>query len=95
MTNASANGQGLAIDNLSFSFTQGQVSPPLMTIQWANGSVVISWPATTAGFTLGQSSSLTPPAAWTTVSEPVVVIGSENTVTVPTGGQVQFFRLAQ
>jgi hypothetical protein len=59
-------------------------------------NVVISWPASApCDYVLEKTAELaaTPPSSWEEVMEPVVVMGSENTVTVPIDDDKQFFRL--
>ncbi len=96
MTNSAANGQGLAIDDFSFSASTGaEASPPVLSVQRVAGGVVLSWPLSATGFTLQQSTNLIVAGAWSAVSQAVVVSGGSNTVTVPVAGPALFFRLAR
>jgi hypothetical protein len=91
MADDSGTSQGIAIDDLSFSAT---ALAPGLTIAQSNSALIISWPASAAGYTLQYSTSgLSQPAAWLPVTQPVVVINGQNTVTVPITAQFQFFRL--
>jgi hypothetical protein len=60
-------------------------SPSVNTLQ-------LGWPITVSGFTLQSSSDLTIDN-WQTVTNPVVDISVEHTVTVSTTGPARFFRL--
>jgi hypothetical protein len=69
------------------------VLPPTMTITKSGANVLIDWPATSTGFTLTSSSSLTTPfGSWTTVGTGSVV-GANYEVSVPVGTGDTFFRL--
>ena len=62
--------------------------------------IILSWPTNVAGFdytgyTLQSTTNLLSPAAWVTNSPAPVIIGGQNTVTNPTTGPQQFFRLVQ
>jgi hypothetical protein len=58
----------------------------------AGNNAVISWPTNATGFVL-QSSDTLSPANWVNVASPVVVVGSEKTVTSRLAGTNKFFRL--
>ncbi len=92
MADSAGKGQGLAIDNLSFS---ANPAPPSLTAQLTPNGLVVSWPSTFAGFTLQQNLDLSQPSGWNPVTIPVAPAGGFNTVTVPVSGAVQFFRLSQ
>jgi hypothetical protein len=89
MADPTGKGQGLAIDNLSFSALQ----LPLLTAQPTTSGVEVLWPLTFAGFTLQQNSLLDQGAAWTDVALPVSTNGGSYSVTVPVTNAAQFFRL--
>src|SRR5438309_2345679 len=67
---------------------------PLLKITHSGSDFVLSWPDPSTGFKL-QSTPTLVPSNWTDVSQPVVVLGSDKTVTVPVAGQNQFYRLFQ
>jgi hypothetical protein len=89
MADPTGKGQGLAIDNLSFSAS----ALPVLTAQAAGGGVEVLWPLSFAGFTLQQNSYLDQVAGWTNVALPVSTNGGWHSVTVPATNAVQFFRL--
>jgi uncharacterized repeat protein (TIGR03803 family) len=70
------------------------VTPPQLAIGWFGGTVVLSWPATTTGFTLQSTTNLGPAAFWTTNFPTPVVVNGQNTITNPISGTQQYFRLA-
>ena len=78
----------------SFSVsTASQAPSPSLTVARDGSSVVISWPASAAGFTLQSTSSLGAPD-WKAVSDTPVQDGQNLKVTVtPTG--TSFYRLKQ
>ena len=77
-------------------------SPPVLavTVNPAGSStaepawIVLTWPATNAGFTLQSTTNLFAPTVWANVSLTPVVIHGQNTVTNIISGAQQFFRLA-
>jgi hypothetical protein len=66
---------------------------PFLAITAASPNVVLSWPASDAGFTLQKNSSLNNPATWTSVTQSTNVISGTNTVTVPAPSGNLYFRL--
>ena len=75
---------------------------PKLKIQKSGANVVVSWPAPSTGFKLQQTLALgSSPAAtaWTDVvsppSPPVVVLGTENTITYSSPSGNRYFRLVQ
>jgi hypothetical protein len=68
-----------ASPRLNFSFT-----PP---------NIVFSWPTNAAGFVLQSVSALPAGNNWASVAQPVVVSGTNNSVTVPATDAAAFFRL--
>jgi hypothetical protein len=52
----------------------------------------LTWPTNTSGYSLQQNSSLTP-TNWTMVTNAVSVIGTNNQVTLPKQGAIDFLRL--
>ncbi len=73
---------------------------PQLTIIPSETNVILSWPTNYAGFdytghTLQSTTNLGSSAAWNTNSPAPVVVNGQNTVTNPTTGTQQFFRLIQ
>jgi hypothetical protein len=91
MADPTGKGQGLAIDNLSFS----ALAIPVLTAQPTPDGLAVSWPSAFTGFTLQQNFDLSQPGGWTDLGLPVTTNGGWNSVTVPLGNAVQFFRLWQ
>jgi hypothetical protein len=95
MTDPLARGQGLAIDDLTFSASPGQtVAGARLSVQLATPNVILSWPASLPGYQLQTTSDLNNPGSWTTVPQGVVVSNGSNTVSIPIA-DTQFFRLKQ
>jgi hypothetical protein len=72
----------------NFSF----VSLPSQTIAPNGNDVVVSWPASVAGYTLEQNSSLDS-GNWAIVTNVVNVVNGQNEVIVPKSGAIMFYRL--
>jgi|GEM_PF-1595795 len=70
----------------------GGSSNPSLAIGRSGARVTLSWPVSVAGFALESAPSV-PGGVWTAVADPVVVTGSQNTVTVDAGPASRFFRL--
>lgn len=66
---------------------------PLLRIAGSGGGFVLSWPDPSTGFKLQSTTTVANPASWTDVLTPPVVVGPDKTVTVPTTGPHQFYRL--
>jgi hypothetical protein len=73
---------------LAFDF-----SPAQLTIGRTGDDVVISWPASPAGFILQMAPSLSSPIPWETVATESTLNQAMNTVTRPASSAQQFFRL--
>ncbi len=58
------------------------------------GSLKFSWPASANGYVLKSTPSLKPPIVWTTVTNGVVPLNGQNTVTVLIAPGSKFFELA-
>ena len=78
-----------------FSLTLPPVTAPQLTITPSGASVILTWPAAGAGFTLQSTTNLGSLAFWTTNSPAPVVVNGQNVVTNPLAGAQQFFRLSQ
>jgi Protein of unknown function (DUF4038)/Putative collagen-binding domain of a collagenase len=66
--------------------------PALRIVLTATNTVVIAWPASSAGFALQQNSTLTS-THWTSVTNALTVVGGENQVVVLPSATAQFYRL--
>jgi len=89
-------------DEVRVGLTWADVTPPfiasptLRIINNGNGTVTMSWPSAATGFNLFSSTSLTlPRSSWPAVTDPVIVSGTNRTVTVSTTGGLKFFTLKQ
>ena len=67
-------------------------APELKAVRSGQG-VLISWPSTSPGFVLEEAISLPPPNGWGVINQAVIVIGGENTVTIPAVSGNRFYRL--
>jgi hypothetical protein len=67
--------------------------PRLSVSRGNNNTLVFSWPTSPEGFALEASDKLGTGASWAAVTEPVVVVNGQNTVTVPATATARFFRL--
>src|SRR5207247_5100570 len=72
------------IDELRIGLSWASVTPPgaLISIATSGANAIISWPTKSTGYSLQQAASLSSPINWTPVTNPVVVTGANNTVTV-------------
>jgi hypothetical protein len=68
-------------------------SPPRLSVTRSNEAVVVSWPASAAGFTLESTPDLTPPANWSPVTNPVFSANDELRVVLLPAASHQFHRL--
>jgi hypothetical protein len=82
----------LAPDNTGTATVTLRLNPSLRADHVA-GQLQISWPAAAPGFVLESSAAFSPPADWTPVPNPVVLLGDRNTVTVDMTHETTFFRL--
>jgi hypothetical protein len=88
----------MVASQVASSYTAGPNAPVGIKLQIrraANGSLVISWPASAASYFLEMSPTLAPTPAWDIVSETPVESGGFMTVTLPASGSMGFFRLSQ
>jgi hypothetical protein len=67
-------------------------SSPKLSVMLSGSNAILSWPTSVSGFSL-QSSTTISPASWSSVGAPIIVSGTNNTVTVPTSSGKLFFRL--
>ena len=71
---------------------QSPGAPPLRIFHTTTNTAVVAWPAPSTGFSLQQNPNLTS-TNWTTVTNPVNIVGSENQVIFsPLAGNL-YFRL--
>lgn len=90
MTSDTSGGQGIGIDNLSFSATGPETEVPYLNIVQSNVSVIISWQPGITNYTLQSNSiGLFSTNAW----QPVTAATNSSTVVLPITGSSQFFRL--
>jgi uncharacterized repeat protein (TIGR03803 family) len=73
--------------------------PPQLTIVPSGSNIILSWPTDYIGFdysgyTLQATTNLVSPV-WTTNLPAPIAVNGQNTVTNPTSGSQQFFRLSQ
>jgi uncharacterized delta-60 repeat protein/uncharacterized repeat protein (TIGR01451 family) len=72
----------------------GVVPTVTLSISLAGSDVIIAWPVTPGSFILESATNLNVPVVWSAATNPPpIVVGGQNTVTVPIGGSGQFFRL--
>jgi hypothetical protein len=96
MDDAAGKGQGLAIDDLTFSASTAPIIVPAsLNIQVFGTKIVLSWPAAGTGYVLQNESDLTQTNGWSTVGQPVVPTNSLNTVTLPVSAGSEFYRSKQ
>jgi hypothetical protein len=69
-----------------------QIDPPLLTADKAGANIILSWSATTFGYSLEASGSLTSPS-WSAVTNVPTLSGMRQCVTNSLSGQSQFYRL--
>ena len=70
-------------------------APPMLSVVKQGNSIVLSWPTASTGFSLWVTDSLGAAGAWTTVSQPIVIVGNQNTVTIPIESGSRYYRLKQ
>ena len=81
-------GMGSETYALAFDF-----SPATLAVARAGPNVIVSWPASPAGFILQSAAALTPATAWENYSSGPVLSNGMNTVAVPAASGSRFFRL--
>ena len=69
--------------------------PPQLAIVLSGDSVILTWPADAAGFTLQSTTNLVSPVAWSAVSPGPIIIGGQKVVFHPAIGAQKFYRLIQ
>ncbi|HWQ92868.1 MAG TPA: LamG-like jellyroll fold domain-containing protein [Clostridia bacterium] len=68
---------------------------PQMQINRNGNSLVVTWATSVTGFRLQKSAKLGAEASWSDATEPVTVVGANNTVTITVGPDASFYRLIQ
>jgi hypothetical protein len=74
--------------SLVANFTQAP--PDVHLASFNSNSHVVTWPTSPTACVLEESTDM---HTWTTVTDPVVTSGSNQTVTLPTGSGMKFYRL--
>jgi hypothetical protein len=67
-------------------------APSLRIFRTATNTFILTWPTNSAGFTLQQSPTLSP-TAWSTTTNPIITVGTENQSIIPPSAIQQYFRL--
>jgi hypothetical protein len=67
--------------------------PPTLTVQWLAPAIQLAWPLDATGYALETTDSLAADCVWNSVTEPVVVQGQKNTVTLLPTERARFYRL--
>jgi uncharacterized repeat protein (TIGR03803 family) len=83
---------GGGINGAGTLFTMSLV--PQMTLVLSGPNLILSWPTNFSGYTLQSAARLNSPDWTTNLPGPVVVMG-QYTITTPTSGAQQFYRLSQ
>lgn len=68
---------------------------PQLNISSDGQNAILSWPTNALGFTLECATNLTPPAAWSLVTNAPVLVAGQYSVTNPLTGPQQFYRLSR
>ncbi len=66
---------------------------PQLNISKSGNDVILSWPASATGYLLESSYEVTPAAKHTVVTIPPSIIGSIQSITLPSSASARFFRL--
>jgi len=78
-------------DNLTVT----DITSPSIQAATTNGTLTLTWPlATGGGFTLQSATSLTPPVAWTKVTNLTTINAINASISMPANNLAKFFRLA-
>jgi hypothetical protein len=81
--------------NSLYEFEVYPALSPVLSITPAAPNVVVSWPVTTASWTLQATPALGATNQWSAVTNVPAVAGSQNTVTNGTTAGARFYRLRQ
>ena len=92
-----AGGGSYGVQSGFWGTLQTPGAPALRITRTGTNAAVVAWPAPSTGWVLQQTTALkTPPelTAWTDVtSPPIIVVGSDNTVTFSPATGNRYFRL--
>ena len=88
-----ADSEGAASSTMSQQIQIGAVNSPVLTVTRTNSQVVLSWPTVASSYYLESTTNLVSLANWLQVTNVPVTVNSQQTVTLPTSGVRQFFRL--
>ncbi|MBE0543919.1 MAG: carboxypeptidase regulatory-like domain-containing protein [Verrucomicrobia bacterium] len=69
------------------------IEAPRLTAEVVGNELLVSWPATTEGYTLESATSVTETNQWSAVQTPPALVGLRNVVTNSLTGDARFFRL--
>jgi CotH kinase protein/Lamin Tail Domain/Chitobiase/beta-hexosaminidase C-terminal domain len=90
MDSAASKGQGLAIDDLTFSALPPE--PPTLSAQLDSGRLTISWPEAPA-FSLEAAADIGPGSMWTPIHPALITTNGSNVARILLDGPAQYFRL--
>ena len=90
-------------DGTQSTFASGLDNPGFLTFQYepklaiipSGPYMILTWPTNATGFTLQSTTSLVPPAAWSTVSPSPVIVDTNNIVVNTVSGTQMFYRLSR
>ena len=70
------------------------ITPPSLSVSLSGSHAAMVWPASATAFSLYSTTNLAPPINWLPVTNSPLILGSNRSVTLPTSGELRFFRLA-
>ncbi len=68
---------------------------PTLTLTRSANNIVLSWPTSAVGYGLVYAARLSGSISWSPEPTPIVVVGGQNTVTVPAANGARFYRLTK
>jgi hypothetical protein len=88
------NGNGAWSPPVSVTVSLVAVPPTLapLNISLVGSNVVLSWPTNSVPMSIQSNADLLATAAWERLTNPIVVVNDQNTLTVPASGAQMFFR---
>jgi len=78
----------------SMTFSLLDEGPPTLSFSRSGASMVLSWPAANTGYVLQSCTNLAGKPAWSSTAQQPLLVGDQNSVTVPATKAKEFFRLA-